>query len=66
MKKQSNNPLSYLRDVIKTHGTQKDAADHLGITPQYLHDILTGRREISANVAQRLGLVKLTIYEERK
>lgn len=40
--------------------SQKDVAANLNLSPQYLSDILQGRRGISANVAKSLGLRKET------
>jgi transcriptional regulator with XRE-family HTH domain len=42
--------------------TQKDVAKDLGISPQYLSDILKGRREISAEVARRLGFERVVTF----
>jgi plasmid maintenance system antidote protein VapI len=33
----------------------KVAAKSLGISPQYLHDVINGRRKVSAGLAARLG-----------
>lgn len=45
-----------LRAFVKRHNTQKDAAAALGISPQYLGDLLTERRDFSDTVLQKLGL----------
>jgi hypothetical protein len=37
----------------------------LNITPQYLNDILHGRRDISEQVADRLGYRRLVVFEKR-
>jgi len=42
--------------------TQKDVAKDLGISPQYLSDILKGRREISTEIARRLGFERVVTY----
>lgn len=39
-------------------GTQKDAADKWGVSPQYLSDIITKRRDISDGFARKLGYAK--------
>lgn len=46
---------------VKEHGTQRAAADALGISPVYLSDVLNGRRDIAA-LAERLGYRPLTLY----
>ena len=43
--------------------TKKSVAAELGISPQYLTDILQGRREISYRIAKACGLVKCVLFE---
>lgn len=47
--------------------TQREVAKELGISYQYLNDILQGRRNISDNIAKRLGYTRITtIYEDKQ
>jgi len=46
--------------------TQREVAKELGISYQYLNDILQGRRNISDNIAKRLGYTRITIIYEDK
>ena len=46
---------------VREHGTQRGAADALGISSVYLSDLLNGRRDIGA-LAERLGYRPRTIY----
>lgn len=46
--------------------TQKATAEELGISPQYLGDILAGRREISDRVAKALGFRRVVTFEKEK
>lgn len=46
--------------------TQKATAKELGISPQYLGDILAGRREISDRVAKALGFRRVVTFERLK
>ena len=46
---------SNISNLIKDQGSQKQAAVILGISPQYLNDIIMGRRAISDRVARKLG-----------
>lgn len=46
---------------VKEYGTQRAAADALGISSVYLSDVLNGRRDIGA-LAERLGYRPLTIF----
>ncbi|ARU40177.1 hypothetical protein CCB80_03105 [Armatimonadetes bacterium Uphvl-Ar1] len=42
--------------------SQKTVAEQIGISPQYLSDILKGRREISTAVAEKLGLERVVTF----
>lgn len=42
--------------------TQKDVARTLRVSPQYLNDILQGRREISADFAKKLGFKRVITF----
>lgn len=46
-------------------GSQRAAAKHLRISPQYLNDIIRGRREISDAVAALFGLERVIVYKQR-
>ena len=49
-------PGEILKDIIEElRLSQKAAAVTLGISPQYLNDVLLGRRAISRQLAVRLG-----------
>lgn len=54
--------FSIFRDFVKNQPTQDEAAKTLGISPQYLGDMLRGRSPLSADVAQRLGWEKCTVF----
>lgn len=51
--------VAEIKRLIRLVGSQKQAARELGISPQYLNDIIGYRREVSDNVAFRMG------YERR-
>lgn len=36
--------------------TQKEVAEELGVTPQFLHDVLNGRRNPSDRILEYVGL----------
>lgn len=42
--------------------TQKRVAIALGVSPQYLCDIIKGRREISEQVAEKLGFERVVTF----
>jgi DNA-binding transcriptional regulator YdaS (Cro superfamily) len=58
--------IGYLRKVVAANGSQKETARVLCISPQYLCDILAGRREVSAEVAELLGFERVVSYVERR
>ena len=43
-------------------GTQKDLADSLRVSPQYLHDVLQGRRLPGKKILGPMGLEAVTYY----
>ena len=51
-----------LEKLIAEHGSQKAAADHIGISPAVVNDIILGRRNISRTVLSKLGFVRVTIH----
>lgn len=44
--------------LVKKQGdrTQKEVAEEIGISPQYLHDVLNGGRKPSERILDYLGL----------
>lgn len=57
------NVQKIIAETVQIEGSQKKAAERLGISPQYLNDILRGRREISEAVANKYGLRRVVIFE---
>lgn len=51
-----------IMDRIEARGSQKAVAEELGISPQYLSDILNGRRSVSDRVAEALGMERVTTW----
>lgn len=45
-----------LKRMVDRAGSQKQAAHELGISAQYLNDLIQGRREPSDNVLEKIGL----------
>jgi len=54
-------PIKLLRQRLATR-TQAALADELGISPQYLSDILNERREPGAKVLDALGITRISKY----
>jgi transcriptional regulator with XRE-family HTH domain len=50
------NVVRILERRVREAGSQKRAAIDLGISAQYLNDLLQGRREFSDKMLKRLGL----------
>lgn len=61
---ESSAMLDCLRQFVQSHPTQKDAAATLGISQQFLSDMLLGRRHISDRIAKQLGYSKLSVYQQ--
>ena len=57
-----------LRDVLATKvkqaGEQRIVAQALGVSPQYLCDVLKGRREPADKLLKALGYRRVVIYEK--
>ena len=54
--------LLALLTIVRNYDSQKSAAEHLGVSPQYLADVLKGRRDIGAKLAKNFGLRPCKIY----
>ncbi|WP_342164012.1 transcriptional regulator [Methylobacterium sp. SD21] len=54
--------LARLRRQVEQRGSQKAWADAAGVTPQYIHDVLRGRRGIGAPVLAALGVERIVRY----
>ena len=55
--------LRLLADSMSTH---KAFADKVGISPQYLHDILSGKRSPGKAVLKFLKLQSVTLYVSKR
>lgn len=51
-----------IEDMVNAAGSQRKVARSLGISDSYLSDIINERRDISDEVAKKLGYQKETIY----
>lgn len=57
--------LCLLKGVVYDMGSQKAAAKSLGISPQYLADVLMMRREVSANLSATLGYDRIVRFKPK-
>ncbi len=55
--------IAELVELVKRQGSQKQAAKFLGISEQYLADVLRGRRAPGKKVLEALGLQKVVVYK---
>jgi transcriptional regulator with XRE-family HTH domain len=53
-----------LRSQLRALGTQKDLAAHLGISTQYLNDLLRERRDPSDKILAHFGLRRAIVEDE--
>lgn len=51
-----------LRRVIKAEGSQHNAAKKLGVSAQYLGDVLHGRLPVAARLATALGYRRVVMF----
>lgn len=51
-----------LNRLISERGSQKSCAEMLGISPAYLSDILSGKRNVSSRILEKLGYVKIIVH----
>ena len=58
--------LYILRAECKAAGTQKAWAQAHDISPQYVADVLNGRREPSERIARALGWQRVVLFERIK
>lgn len=56
------NLLAILHLIVVRHGSQKDAAKALGISAQYLNDVLLKRREPGEKLLRALGYQRVVLY----
>lgn len=58
--------LKVLARHVKRAGNQKEAAKALGISAQYLNDLIQGRREPSDAVLEKLNLRRVIVRVKAK
>lgn len=46
--------------------SQREAAKSYGVTPQFINDVLRGRREITSRLAEAMGFKRRTVFERVK
>lgn len=66
MRKTEVDPLETLQDLVKKMGNQQAVARSLNITPQYFSDILRGQRDLSPQIAKKIGLKRIWVKDSDK
>ena len=56
---------AHMRHAIRLLGSQKAAAKRWGISPQYLHDVINGRRQPGKSVCDALGFERVVVYQPK-
>lgn len=51
-----------LKDAVRKHGSQKALAKQIGISTQFLNDMVHERKAVTGKALDFLGLYPLTIY----
>lgn len=58
-------PIRLLRETLDG-GNQAEMARKMGISPQYLNDVLNEKRGVGDKILEYLGLEKVVTYRRRK
>ena len=53
--------LTYLRSLIG-NGSQLSFAEAIGVSPQYLSDVLNGRRDPGNSILEAIGVERIVTY----
>lgn len=57
--------LQRLKDFVAGAGSQRQASIKLGVSPQFMVDVLKGRRRVGPTIAGYFGLTIATCYVGR-
>lgn len=55
--------LTELRRFVEKHGSQKAAAEALGIGQVYMSDLMNQRRDVSVAILEKLGLREVVVRQ---
>lgn len=58
--------MKLLRSELHKAGSQKALALRVGVSPQYINDVLNGRRTPGKRIPRALGYEHVDRYEKRK
>lgn len=49
--------------IIQKHGSQKAAAEHWGVSPSFVSQVVTGGKFPNAAMLRDIGLIPITLFE---
>jgi hypothetical protein len=55
--------IQMLREYVEDCGSQKEAASKIGISAQYMNDLMRGRRSPGPAVLETMKLKRVMVYE---
>lgn len=58
-------PVELLENLVELHGSQARVARLLGVSPQYLNDVLLQERDPGPKILDALKLERVTTYREK-
>jgi len=61
----ANEIIERIEKLVAEAGSQKALADKWGISPQYLCDVLAGRRDPGNSIVKHLGLKRVVAWKAR-
>jgi len=64
MTKASIDPVQHLRVFVESNGTQRAAAEALGVTSMFVGDMLKRRRPIPKAILNKLGLKQVVVVNK--
>lgn len=53
--------LQRLKELVEAHG-QKKVAETYGFSPQYINDVLKGRRDIGLALGRKMGCERVSVF----
>jgi len=57
-----NKVIKKLEQMVAEEGTQVAVAEKIGVTPAYISDVLSGRREPGKTICDALGFERIVAY----
>jgi transcriptional regulator with XRE-family HTH domain len=58
--------INLLKKQVGIDGSQEQVAFSLGVSPQYLSDVLNGRREPGKKIYEAMGLERVVMFVKKE